>query len=64
MGDPFAVKAFVGTFARPVLQWQYDQQGADPQSRLLHASWESLRADLSLYKYADDINKIIIANSD
>ena len=62
MGDPFAVRAFVGTFARPMFSWRHAEPQADVQSRRLEASWQGLQADLSTYKLADDINSFVLAD--
>eukprot|EP00959_Pyramimonas_sp_CCMP1952_P466101 9489427-Pyramimonas_sp.AAC.1 len=62
MGGPFAVRAFVGTFARPTFSWRHGASQADLQPKRLRASWQGLQADLSTYKFADDINCYVLAD--
>eukprot|EP00959_Pyramimonas_sp_CCMP1952_P113011 2362177-Pyramimonas_sp.AAC.1 len=61
MGDPFTVQGFLGTFSRAVLQWSYSLFRYDPFARESFASFSGLVADLSLTKYADDLQKMILA---
>eukprot|EP00959_Pyramimonas_sp_CCMP1952_P166720 3484449-Pyramimonas_sp.AAC.1 len=61
MGDPFTVQGFLGTFSQAALQWSYSLVRSDPSARELFAYFSGLVADLSLTKYADDLQKMILA---
>eukprot|EP00959_Pyramimonas_sp_CCMP1952_P133950 2801641-Pyramimonas_sp.AAC.1 len=62
MGDPFTAQAFTGTFQAPIADWRRDVEQADSCCTELTAKWESLTADLSHFKYADDIHSIVLAD--
>ena len=61
MGDPFVVQLFKGTFRKCVDAWQRRLDKSDDTEGSLVAKWKWMRADLSLYKYADDLLKLILA---
>ncbi|CAK0856150.1 unnamed protein product [Prorocentrum cordatum] len=64
MGGPFTVAAFLGTFSRATLQWAYQWSRSDPMSRFLVSKWLNFQSDLSLLKYADDVNKTVVASDE
>eukprot|EP00959_Pyramimonas_sp_CCMP1952_P233903 4887729-Pyramimonas_sp.AAC.1 len=57
MGDPYIVSMFLATFSRPVTLWGWDLTRWDRCAGELRAAWGALRSDLSLLKYADDLNE-------
>ena len=63
MCDPFMVRMFLATFKRPVLGWSYDLTRWDNSAKDLVPSWGPLRVDLSHMKFADDLNKIVLADA-
>eukprot|EP00959_Pyramimonas_sp_CCMP1952_P179338 3749296-Pyramimonas_sp.AAC.1 len=62
MGDPYIVAMFLATFSRPILGWGRELWSRGPSAKDLNAQWGDIRADLSLIKYADNLNKAILAD--
>jgi len=62
MGDPFIVAAFMRTFNFPILSWGMRLREWDMRANILVGEWKGWRVDTSLQKYADDLNKIIVAD--
>eukprot|EP00959_Pyramimonas_sp_CCMP1952_P303915 6360206-Pyramimonas_sp.AAC.1 len=63
LGDPLTARGFLGTLSRAVLQWSYSLRQADPSSRDIIAAWSGLAADLKLTKYANDLQKMMLAGA-
>eukprot|EP00959_Pyramimonas_sp_CCMP1952_P069530 1451313-Pyramimonas_sp.AAC.1 len=61
MGDPFMVRMFIASFKRLVAGWSYDLLRWDNLAKDLIASWGPLRVNLSLLKFADDLNQSALA---
>eukprot|EP00959_Pyramimonas_sp_CCMP1952_P346916 7266046-Pyramimonas_sp.AAC.1 len=62
MGDPYIVDMFLAAFSRPILGRGRELWSRDPSAKDLTAQWSDIRAGLSLIKYADDLNKVILAD--
>eukprot|EP00959_Pyramimonas_sp_CCMP1952_P296560 6203952-Pyramimonas_sp.AAC.1 len=61
MGGPLIVAAPLGGFKFPILEWGRELFDWGFRSRLLIGECIGWGVDAPLHKYADDLNKIVIA---